>query len=97
MTEQTPSVGRIVHYCLSEDDCEKINYQRTRTIGLSRGNAVHRADIYPATIVRVNAGDSVNLQVHLDGPDTHWATSRESGPDGTTGSLEGRWFWPPRV
>lgn len=98
MTEQLPSVGRIVHYRLSGVDCDKINYNRTK-LGRDRGNEVSPGDIYPAIVVRVNdtATWSCNLQVLLDGPDTYWATSRESGPDGATGSLHGRWFWPPRV
>jgi hypothetical protein len=54
------------------------------------GNHVHAGDVYPATVVRVN-DPSVNLQVHLDGTDTYWATSRAEG-DG-----EGSWAWPARA
>ena len=52
------------------------------------GNQVHEGNQFPATIVRVWADDSVNLQVLLDGNDTYWATSRHKG-DG-----HGEWQWP---
>lgn len=58
------------------------------------GNQVTPGDVYPAMIVRVfpgNPHDVVNLQVHLDGNDIFWATSRHQG-DGN-----GEWAWPPRV
>lgn len=58
------------------------------------GNPVKPGDVYPAMIVRIfpeNPHDIVNLQVHLDGNDLYWATSRHQG-DG-----EGQWQWPQRV
>jgi hypothetical protein len=57
------------------------------------GNAVRPGEEYPAMIVRIFPGsphDMVNLQVHLDGNDTFWATSRHEGPD------ESEWRWPER-
>jgi len=94
MTAQQPSIGRIVHYRLSEQDIRQVPNSV-----FARGNRPSTGDIYPAVIVRVNdtASQSVNLRVLLDGPDGLWLTSREAGPDGATGSLDGRWFWPPRV
>jgi hypothetical protein len=58
------------------------------------GNHAAEDDVYPALIVRVfehAAPGCVNLQVHLDGTDTYWATSRYEGDQ------PGHWTWPPRV
>lgn len=62
------------------------------------GNRVSEGDIYPLMITRVWAdadhlseGTAVNGQVHLDGNDTLWVTSRTQGDEG------GRWFEAPRV
>jgi hypothetical protein len=92
VTGQLPSVGRIVHYRLSAEDCVKIRYQQTRVIGGDRGNHVTEGDVCAALVVRVNGADSVNLQVFLDGPDVYWATSRPEHEEES-----GCWFWPPRV
>lgn len=45
------------------------------------GNHAAEGDQYPAVIVRVfdPSSTTVNLQVHLDGNDTYWATSRQAG------------------
>lgn len=59
------------------------------------GNTVREGDIYPAMVVRQFSDDPAapmaNLQVHLDGNDTYWATSR------TEGDGPGYWHWPERV
>lgn len=86
---QTPTIGRIVHYRLSEGDAAAIGKQRTETG--ATGNPVSAGDVYPAQIVRDFGGPSYNLQVALDGTDVYWATSRQEGTE------DGRWFWPPRV
>jgi hypothetical protein len=54
------------------------------------GNQASEGDVCPATVVRVSdrSGSIVNLQVHLDGNDTYWATSR------TEGDGPGTWLWP---
>ncbi len=83
----TPTVGRIVHYRLSEQDAERANRQQSPD-----GNTARPGDVLPAIVVRVNQGNSVNLQVFLDGPDTLWVTSR-----GLDGIEFGCWFWPPRI
>ncbi|MGW4403445.1 hypothetical protein ACWEJ6_05415 [Nonomuraea sp. NPDC004702] len=42
-------------------------------------------------VVRTSGTAHANLQVHLDGNDTYWVTSRiEGGQPGT-------WHWPPRA
>lgn len=99
-----PSIGRIVHYKLSEHDAEAINRRRAdysasgpANTGFQAhvGNRAEAGQVYPATIVRIfdPEGDSgtSNLQVALDGNDTYWATSRKTGDE------EGAWSWPPRV
>ncbi|MFF9215638.1 hypothetical protein [Streptomyces viridosporus] len=99
-----PSIGRIVHYRLSEHDATDINRRRkdfhengsaddrTGVVG-HVGNHAAEGDVFPAVVVRVWNESTVtcNLQVLLDGTDTYWATSREEGTDA------GRWAWPERV
>lgn len=99
----TPTIGRIVHYTLTNEDAEAINRRRSDFDRKNAGNTGYVAHVgnyaqageaYPAMVVRMfgNAsGDLVNLQVHLDGNDTYWATSR---PEGTE---PGTWAWPERV
>jgi hypothetical protein len=86
---QTPTIGRVVHYKMAASDVASIIAKRLKD-GTS-GNTPGVGELYPATVVRVWGGSAANLQVHLDGPDTHWATSR------TEGEAEGQWIWPPRV
>jgi hypothetical protein len=52
------------------------------------GNPASEGDVYPADVVRTFGGSTANLQVHLDGNDTYWATSRAQG-DG-----HAQWSWP---
>lgn len=72
-------------------------YRREHRLGLPgrsgyiahRGNPVSPGDVFPATVVRVWNGTAIaSLQVHLDGNDCYWATSRQEG-DGA-----GCWAWP---
>ncbi|MFV0135444.1 hypothetical protein ACLGIH_19870 [Streptomyces sp. HMX87] len=97
----TPTVGRTVLYRLSASDCADINRRRkdfsngpgyadrTGYIG-HVGNEALEGAVCPATIVRVwdDAEITCNLQVHLDGNDTFWATSRKEGND------VAQWSWP---
>jgi hypothetical protein len=94
MSDQKVTVCRIVLYRLSESDVEQIETLRTYRPGVlqSRGNAPHVGDVFPAIVVRVFDDGSANLQVMLDGPDTHWVTSRRR--DETD---RGCWYWPPRA
>lgn len=87
-----PSIGRIVHYTLSQHDADEINRNRVDTA--QSGNHAREGDVYPAMIVRIfgeTPESAVNLQVFLDGNDTHWATSR------TLGEGAYHWAWPERV
>jgi hypothetical protein len=111
MPTPQPSVGRIVHYTLSQHDADAINKRRADFAAHQRtlagpvdpghrgatghvahvGNQAAAGDVCPAMVVRTFGGAAANLQVHLDGTDTFWATSR------TEGDGEGHWTWPTRV
>lgn len=105
MSEQVPSIGRIVHYRLNAHDAGAINRRRddafqhrdTRTADGSQihtGNGAHPGDAYPLIITRVwgtDPGCAVNGQVLLDGNDTLWVTSRCGGEG------EGQYSWPVRA
>lgn len=87
-----PTIGRIVHYRLSEHDVAQIN--QSRADGVGRGNSVAAGDVFPLMITRAwgnTEGSAVNGQVLLDGNDSLWVTSRVEG-DGPF-----QWFVPPRV
>jgi hypothetical protein len=109
----TPTVGRIVHYKLTEHDAAAINKRRSDFQAFRSdfsgpsdpgdagadghvahiGNHVRAGEVYAATIVRIwgeTPQSAVNLQVHMDGNDTFWATSRNFGLE------DGEWSWPPR-
>jgi hypothetical protein len=57
------------------------------------GNPAREGDVCAAMVVRVfdPSVSTANLQVHLDGNDTYWATSRQEGVG------PGSWMWPPRA
>lgn len=100
----TPTIGRTVHYTLSEGDAAAINKRRTdaQISGVARensgavvhyGNSVVAGDIFPMVIVRVwgdRPDSAVNGQVLLDGNDVYWATSRNVGEG------QGHFSWPTR-
>ncbi len=92
-----PSVGRIVHYTLTQQDAVEINRRRAgratrdRVDAQTLGNHAAEGEVCAAIIVRTFGGPAANLQVHLDGTDTYWATSRTEGDDA------GHWHWPPRT
>lgn len=83
----TPSVGRIVHYALSDGDVDTItrDYPDRNT-----RNSVSPGQVFPAMMVATWGGEYVNLQVFLDGACTYWATSRGEGDE------PGKWLWPSR-
>jgi hypothetical protein len=103
---QVPTIGRIVHYRLSEQDADAINrrradaYRNRAEIAESAvgyvahsGNSAAAGDVYPMVVVRAWGGEAdshVNGQVLLDGNDTLWVTSVTAG-DGPRS-----FFWPPR-
>jgi hypothetical protein len=109
MTTQVPTIGRIVHYTLSEQDAESINRRRKdaanhvaeirdAAIGYvtDTGNEAQAGQMFPMLITRA-WGDQpqscVNGQVFLDGNDVLWATSVSVGGPGE----HRKFIWPPRV
>lgn len=94
-----PSIGRIVHYKLSEQDAAEINRRRLVPYPNGKGSQVHvgnpaaMGQVYPALIVRTwgdTPESAVQLQVFLDGNDTLWATSVQCGDGPRT------YAWPTR-
>ncbi|MEO3868202.1 hypothetical protein ABGB18_05155 [Nonomuraea sp. B12E4] len=86
-----PSIGRIVHYRLTDEDADAINRRRDDYEAFQRGrnparpgqlgwdghvahvgNRAMAGDTFPAMVVCMSGAGHVNLQVQLDGNDTHW-------------------------
>lgn len=93
---QTATIGRIVHYTLTEQDAEAINRRRTDGAHYGQhvapvGNHVDAGDTYPLVITRVWDPTLVNGQLLLDGNDALWVTSRREGAE------QGQWRWPERT
>lgn len=94
-----PTVGRIVLYCLTEDDAAAVNRRREHrggpVLGIAHtGNVAHEGDVLPMLIVAVwgaHPGAAVNGQVFLDGNDTLWVRSV------VVGNEPGRFNWPNRI
>ncbi|WP_432198725.1 hypothetical protein [Streptomyces sp. bgisy027] len=85
-----PTPGRIVKYRLTEDDARHITQQRAHDS--VHGSFVNADQVHPAVVVRNLPGNPhgvCNLKVLLNGPDSHWATSRHEGDEpGTWASPE---------
>ncbi len=107
---QKPSIGRIVHYTLSDTDALRINARRTDGPSIQErlldntwpvgaqahvGNRAAAGDVLPALVVAVQPNGQVNAQVFLDGNDVLWVTSRDEASE-ESGSHPGRWHWPQR-
>ncbi len=86
---QVPTIGRIVHYTLNEQDASRI--KDIRGFGSVVGNVPEAGQVLPMLIVRT-WGDTpespVNGQVFLDGNDVLWVTSR------LVGEGPGHFAWP---
>jgi hypothetical protein len=91
------SLGRIVHYVLTEHDANVINLLRGN--GQTKpsvpamahvGNTVYAEEHIPAMVVAAWTAERVNLQCFLDGNDSYWATSIPKGEGA------GTWHWPER-
>jgi hypothetical protein len=81
----SPTLGRIVHYRLTQGDVDAIK-------ALPRqNNPVEAGQVVAAVVVRVWSGTTCNLRVLLDGQDDYWATSR------TQGDENGTWNWPQHI
>ncbi|WP_461118917.1 hypothetical protein [Saccharothrix stipae] len=110
MTEQKPSVGRIVHYTLSEQDAAAINKRRkdagnlnaagvtlaSQELGaqIHTGNQVSAGDVYPMIIVRV-WGDQPTSAVN--GQVFLDGNDLFWATSVSLGEGERHFVWPPRV
>jgi hypothetical protein len=89
-----PSLGRIVHYRLSQDDIVLLAHLRARRAG--EYGTLEAGEVFPMIIVRASGSehpafvDTVNGQVFLDGDDTYYVVNVKPG-DGP-----GTWSWPVR-
>lgn len=73
-----PRLGERVFYTLNEGDADEINGSRAGS-SQRKGNPVSSGEQFPAVLVKNYGGPVWNLQVALDGNDSHWAMSREAG------------------
>jgi hypothetical protein len=80
-----PTIGRIVHYILTQDDVERSPFHPAYI----DGNPGYAGEHFPA-IVCVITGERVNLQVFLDGSHSLWV------PSAIEGTENGTWHWPER-
>ncbi|MDA8440475.1 MAG: hypothetical protein M0Z51_16675 [Propionibacterium sp.] len=100
-----PSIGRIVHYTLTEQDADAVNSRRSDSgrhaaehrenangVQVHTGNPTAAGDVFPMLITRVWPGETlVQGQVFLDGNDALWVTSVSEGTGPRT------YAWPPRI
>lgn len=96
-----PSIGRLVHFILSEQCADEINRRRIPGIGHGKswpdgaqahvGNRVGAGEHVPMIVTMVWPERTVNGQIILDGNDSLWRCSVEEG------STPGTWHWPERV
>lgn len=98
MSSQTPAVGRIVHYRLSEEAAQLINGRRVVGTPILPGgtqyhfgNPAEAGQTFPMLIVNASVIGMVNGQVFLDGNDVYWAKEVSEGVG------VGEFSWPPRV
>jgi len=93
--------GRIVHYVLSEEDCDVIERGRRNLLVDSLGNnvwygqTIKPGDHCVAIVVRVRAVDNAaNLRILLDGTDEHYRFGIYKGCES---DLRGTWHWIERT
>lgn len=103
---QKPSIGRIVHYVLTEDDATQINKRRADVFNIRErlvagtwplgaqahvGNKVSAGQHVAVIVTGVwGTGQTVNGQAILDGNDSFWVLSALEGEGPRT------WHWPER-
>ncbi|MFF7966773.1 hypothetical protein ACFZC3_15575 [Streptomyces sp. NPDC007903] len=90
----TPTVGRIVHYRMSDDDVTRARQELRHKVRMEEHNAPQTGQTYAAVITSVNGHldhPDINLRVLLDGPFDFFAPSRAEGAE------PGMWSWPERV
>lgn len=107
--EQKPSIGRIVHYTLTEQDAAQINRRRTTGAEIAErmatghwpagaqahiGNTAVAGDTFPATIVRVFDGPEGNVNLQVFLDGTDTYWATTIAEGAPQDA--GRWAWPPR-
>lgn len=96
MADQPPRLGDVVLYTLTAGDAKAINTRRAecrqaaedQPILAPAGNPVAAGEVYPAIVVRVLGPAGVNLQLLLDGNDSHWVTGTARGSAPGTWTLK---------
>lgn len=98
-----PTIGRVVHYRLTDEEAAKIN--RWRDQNKTNRGAIHAGSVghvgnecsegqaFAADVVSITEFPlraAINLQVKLDGNDTFWKRDADEGEG------PGTWSWPPR-
>lgn len=89
-----PSIGRIVHYRLSEQDKQRITEMVNRPTASGRSPVMNPSsvgDTVAGIVVATWAESTANLHLLLDGEATLWVTSAKEGDQ------PGSWSWPPRT
>ncbi|MEU9208561.1 hypothetical protein AB0D27_11545 [Streptomyces sp. NPDC048415] len=91
-----PTIGRVVHYRLSEEDVTRCQQQLSHNPPelLKQFNEPRAGQTYAAIVTSVTVHPDhpdVNLRVILDGPYDFFAHSRVQGEE------PGTWAWPERV
>lgn len=83
-TDPTPSIGRIVHYSLTEAQAAFADAQA------GRKNTLEAGKLCPAIVTDVHNDNYVDLRVIIRGQDTFVTSAMK-------GSKPGMWRWPERV
>jgi hypothetical protein len=90
------TIGRIVHYRLTEEDAQLIRTLRASANQLAlpaemQEFDVRAGEVYPAIAVKVYGPHQASLQVFIDAPFPLWAKGRSEG-EGV-----GEYLWPEYV
>lgn len=107
-----PTVGRVLHYSLSQNDVEQINRRRTTShairdhIDAGRwpqgaqahiGNVATIGDVVPLLVVRVWPDECGPGQFGVNGQAMLDGTDSLWVTSVCEGTEPGTWMWPPRV
>lgn len=109
----TPSVGRIVHYCLTEQNAAEIMRRRTTGADIAArikdekwpigaqahvGNAVSAGDVFPMVIVRIWPSDTGSVNGRVLLDGTdEYWATSVSQVVADSTDRQGCWFEPPRT
>jgi hypothetical protein len=107
-----PTIGRVLHYKLSENDAEQINRRRTTSSAIAErietgtwplgaqahiGNAAHAGDVLPLHVVRVWPDECGPGKTGVNGQVLLDGNDALWVTSVCEGDGEGQWMWPPRV